>query len=459
MHIPGIELIAGAAAGALVGIFFTWLVMRARRAVLADRLNSAAAELGAVKTERDALRGSLSELSARCARLETALDQEREKAKEMTAFAQTATATLKDAFKGLSADTLARNSEQFLQLAKSTLEAYHVKATGDLAQRQKAVEEIVKPVRETLERVNLQVNEVEKSRKEAYGALRQQVESLLQGQKQLSTETGNLVSALRKPTVRGRWGEIQLRRVVEFAGMLPHCDFVEQSSVKTETGTLRPDLLVRLPGGKLVVVDAKAPLEAYLSAISAEDEATRKAFMADHARQIRRHIQQLSEKAYWQQFDQAPDFVVLFLPGEAFFIAALEYDEGIIEFGVTRRIILASPTTLIALLQAVSYGWQQERIAENARHIQELGAELYKRLTKMADHFGAVGKSLDKAVKSYNEAVGSLEARVLPAARRFSELDSGIKEEIDKIEPVSVVSREISAPELTESSEEEEDDT
>jgi len=455
MHIP--EIIYGAAAGALAGIFFTWLVMRARRAVLADRLASATIERETVRTERDALRGELSDRSAQFARLESALEQEREKSKEMAAFAQAATATLKDTFKGLSADTLAQSSQQFLQLARSAFESFHVKAAGDLAQRQKAVEEIVRPVKEALDKVNTQVAEVEKSRKQAYGSLTATVEALLRGQKELSTETGNLVSALRKPMVRGRWGEIQLRRVVEFAGMLPHCDFVEQSSVKTETGTLRPDLLVRLPGGKLVVVDSKAPLEAYLSAVSAEDEATRKKFMAEHTRHLRNHIQQLSDKAYWEQFDQAPDFVVLFLPGEPFFSAALEQDEGLIEFGVTRRIILASPTTLITLLQAVSYGWQQEQIAENARHIQELGADLYRRISRMADHFGTVGKSLDRAVKSYNDAVGSLEARVLPAARRFSELDSSIKSEIPKIEPVNVVSREISAPELIEPPEEEDE--
>ncbi len=434
------------AAAAVFGI--TWVVMKSGRAVLEERLKSTADEIEKVTKERDFIRNELDDLRSRYGRLETQAEQARQKNQEMESFVRGAIDSLRDTFKGLSADTLAQNSEQFLKLAKATFETYHARAQGDLVQRQKAVEELVKPLSEALERVSTHVNEAEKSRKQAYGAISQQVEALLKSQEKLKAETGNLVQALRKPSVRGRWGEIQLRRVVEYAGMLPYCDFLEQPSVMSDDGRLRPDMLVKLPGGKQVIVDSKAPLEAYLSAISAEDEPTRREFMADHARQIRRHMQQLSAKEYWRQFEDAPEFVVMFLPGETFFIAALEYDESIVRFGVDNRVILATPTTLIALLQAVAYGWQQEKLAENARQIKRLGTELYHRLSKLAEHFGKVGKSLDGAVKSYNAAVGSLESMVLPAARRFPELGGTKGDKIKEVEPVDKTTRDIKAPEL-----------
>jgi DNA recombination protein RmuC len=356
--------------------------------------------------------------------------------------------SLATTMKALASDALATNNEAFLALAKSQLQQLEQKTTHELEQRKQAVEHLVAPIKESLQKVDGKLQELEVARKGAYSELSAQVRLLADGQKDLRTETGNLVTALRSPVVRGRWGEMQLRRVVEMAGMLSHCDFLEQSTVTVDGNRLRPDLVVRLPGGKQVVVDAKAPLQAYLDALEAKDEDTRQARLADHARQIRDHIAKLSAKSYWGQFEETPEFVVLFIPGETFFSAALEQDPSLIEEGVNQQVILATPTTLIALLRAVAYGWRQETIAESAKAISETGRELYTRLATLTDHFAKVGRGLETAVRSYNEAVGSFETRVLPSARRFKEHGVAPTAELSALPVVERSVRAVAAPEL-----------
>jgi DNA recombination protein RmuC len=330
---------------------------------------------------------------------------------------------------------LRRRGQDALALARQAMRESQAEARSELAH-------VVSPVRESLDRVDLKIQELERVRAGAYGALAEQVRSLIETQSQLRSETGRLVTALRTPHVRGHWGEMQLRRVVEMAGMLPHCDFTSQTTLDGESGRLRPDLLVRLPGGRTIVVDAKTPLEAYLRAIDATDEGTRKARLADHARQVRTQMAALARKSYWEQFETAPEFAVLFLPGECFFSAALEADPTLIETGAAQNLILATPTTLIALLRAVAYGWRQEKLAQNAAEISALGKELYKRLSDMGEHWNKVGRSLERAVESYNCATGSLEARVMVSARRFADLKTApLGVEIAELEPVETLVR------------------
>ncbi len=342
-----------------------------------------------------------------------------------------------ESFKALSNDALRQNSESFLQLATARFSTLHSEARGDLQRRQDFFEGIVKPVRETIEKMDTKLHELEKNRVVSESRLGDQVIRLQQ-------ETASLVRALRQPHVRGKWGEVQLRRVVEMAGMLEYCDFNLQETATNGDERCRPDMIVRLPGGKNVVVDSKAPLHAYLEAHDLVDEGARVLKLKEHARQVRHHIEELSKKSYWDQFKPAPEFVVLFLPGEPFFSAALEQDPTLIERGVEQKVILATPTTLIALLRAVAYGWRQEVLAENAQLISATGKQLYERLTVFYEHLNGIKRGLEQAVKGYNQAVGSFETRILTSARKLNDLGAGTDKEIPSIEPIDTTCREMS---------------
>jgi DNA recombination protein RmuC len=430
--------------GLLLGALLAWLALGSRTAVLRSRLSLTEKELAAAKADLARLLAEQRELIASKAKLESALDSERKTSSEKIELLTRAGEELQNAFKALAADALKNNNLSFLELAKASLERFQTQAKTDLEARQRAVADLVSPVRESLGSLDAQIQQMEIARGEAYGDLKAQVQSLITTQSELRSETGNLVRALRTPNVRGRWGEIQLRRVVEIAGMLPYCDFTEQETVASESGRLRPDLVVKLPGGKNVVVDAKTPLQAFLDAFETTDEEARRTCLAAHARQVRDHMKTLSGKNYWEQFDATPEFVVMFLPGETFFSAALEQDPGLIEHGVLSKVIPASPTTLIALLKAVAYGWSQEKLARNAQQISALGKELHERLRKLAGHVAGVGANLDRAVEAYNQAVGSLESRVLVSARKFAELGASVAEDIPQLEPIETSARTLS---------------
>jgi DNA recombination protein RmuC len=375
------------------------------------------------------------------------LDRELIRAQERLAAFADAQEQMSNSFKALSADALQASVAQLAELSRAQQQAAQAQAKGDLDKRQSAVEQLVAPLKEQLGRVDAQLLNLDRERRESRGRLEAQLRTLTETGEKLRTETGALVTALRKPNARGRWGQMQLRNVVELAGMVRHCDFIEQSSIAGEDSPLRPDLIVRMPGGKQVIVDAKAPLQGVLDAYEARDDEERQAHLRDHARLLRKHVKSLADKAYWEGLDSTPDFVVMFLPGEHLYGAALEADPELIEDAMARRVLIATPTTLLAMLRAVGYGWQQERVAESAQAISELGRELHSRLVKLSGLLATLGTRLNSTVRAFNDTVGSYEARVLPSARRFADHGVAGGRELPQIEQVTINARSVHATE------------
>ncbi|MEM9011450.1 MAG: DNA recombination protein RmuC [Pseudomonadota bacterium] len=432
---PGQAALAAGLAMLLLGLLIALLALRRLRRELAGlQAHTTATETRAARAEVLAERAveveaRLAETTdllvaekARTATLQGTLEAERAAHHARLEELHAMKAEIERSFGALAQKALTGNSEEFLKRVTERFEKHQATANADLSRRQEAIANLLKPVGENLEKFERRVGEIEKAREGAYQAIQTQVRSLAEGQMQLRGETGKLVQALRAPKTRGRWGEFQLRQVFEMAGMVEHVDFLTEQQVEIAGAKLRPDAIIRLPGGKCVVVDAKTPLDAYLNATEAEDEATREAAMTAHVRQVRAHVAQLSAKEYWSALEQAPDFVVMFVPGEAFYSAAIERAPGLFEEAIANRVLIASPTTLIALVKAVAYGWQQEKLAESAQEVASLGRELYERIRTYGGHMTALGRALGQSVASFNKAVGSLEGRVLPQARKFEEL-------------------------------------
>jgi len=437
------EMITAGIIGFVLGALILFLWHKAQASAAIARSEELAKAKEAADSELKELRESSSSLRAELSGEKAAREQAEKGWEEKQTALVSAQEELMKQFDALSRKALDLNSKSFLDLAKAQVDKMITEVDSKEEKRKLELKSLVNPLSESLKKVTTHVDEVEKQRIKAYESITQQVKGLSEAQIELRKEAGNLVNALRRPTVRGRWGEIQLKRVVEMAGMLDHCDFEEQHTVHTDNGRMRPDMLVHLPGDKIIVVDAKAALSAYLEAIEATDEVVRDEQMGKHAEQIRTHVRQLSTKAYQDQFETTPDMVVLFLPGESFFYAALQKDPSLIEYGVENNVIIATPTTLIALLRAVAYGWRQEQIADNAKEIAILGKELYDRLTTFAEHVVKVGKGLNSAVSGYNKAVASLETRVMVSARRFKELGSSTSAEVPEVTQLDVVPRQL----------------
>jgi DNA recombination protein RmuC len=434
--------------GLAVGCGVGWVTARYHdRAVARAELAALEARALAAEGREDEARKQIGRTELEVSELRAALDVERVgRARAESQLGDRE--RLADTFKALSGDALRANTEIFLGLAREALQRVVGESKDDLNRRQEAIGALVRPLEQSIERYEHAVREMERVREQAYGNLQHQLQSLAASTAQLTHEAGSLVTALRVPHVRGRWGEITLQRVVELAGMSAHCDYLEQFTIESEAGRRRPDLLVHLPGGRQIVVDAKVPLTAYLEALEAATDADRRGALERHAGQLRTHMTQLAGKAYWEQFAQAPELVILFIPGESFFAAAVDVDRSLIEDGMGKRVILATPTTLVALLRAIAYGWRQEQIAANATVISELGRQLYDRLRLLASHLGEIGEGIGRAVRAYNRVLGSMESRVLPAARRFKDLGAATGPDIAPLASRDETPRELDAPDV-----------
>jgi DNA recombination protein RmuC len=433
--------VAGVALGLAVGAI-VWSLLQARRAaelraLLLER------EAGFVQAQRD-----LSTSRQECARVAAQLEAAQSSATEKVALLQAAEVRLREAFAALSSAALQQNNESFLQLARASLSEFQRAATTDLDGRHKALEAVVQPLRDSLTRVDTKLQEVEQGRVATQAQLTEQMRALTHAHHVLQSETSRLSRALRSPNVRGQWGELQLRRALESAGLVAGSHYELKESIQGEEGRLTPDAIVKLPGGKNVVVDAKVPLSAYLEAAETDDDVIRAAKLRDHARQVKDHVTRLANKSYWAHFQPAPDIVVMFVPGESLLTSALQEDGALLEYSMNRGVMLASPLTLIALLRAISYGWQQETIAKNAQEISDLGRQLYDRISKLAEHFETVGRSLAKSVQAYNSAVGTLESRVLVTARRLKDKGVTAPEEFPEPEAIDQTPRPLGAAEL-----------
>jgi len=380
--------------------------------------------------------------------LTTTLDHERNTNQEKLKALENARVELSNTFSALSSQALKHNNEEFLKLATENLKQFQNTAKYDLSEKEKAIETLIKPIKNALEKNEQQMHSIEKDRKHAYGALQQQLETMALSQTALQSETRNLVQALRRPEVRGQWGEMTLKRLAELAGMVEYCDFYTQESIQTEDGLQRPDMIVRMPDGREIVVDVKTPLDAYLTAVEASTDEEREVALQRHCKNVKQRVNELASKAYWNTLENTPDFVVLFIPGDQFLSTALDYDPGLLEEALSKQVILATPTSFVALLRAVAYGWRQEQLAENADKIRVIGEELYQRLAVFSDHLSKLGKSMDSSTKHFNNAVGSFDTRILPSARKFKELGINEKKSISQPEQIETATRSLESTDI-----------